>query len=93
MVLKVMLIGPWKSVQEVEDNLSLPELVGLITTSAEEQWADRKFTAALKGIDLPDINNDAAASFEEVQRRANAKLAGVSEEELDFMDMGLDYQG
>lgn len=93
MVLRVMLIGPWKSVEEVEENLSLPELVGLLKVQAEEEWADRKFTAALKGIQLPEPENEQVATFEEVKRRAEARLAGISEEQLDFMDMGIDYQG
>lgn len=88
-----MLIGPWKSVEEVEENLCLPELVALIKVHAEEEWADRKFAAALKGIELPDPQQEHVATFEEVKRRAEARLAGIDEEQLDFMDMGIDYQG
>ena len=88
-----MLIGPWKSVEEVEETLSLPELVAIIKMHAEDQMADRRFTAALKGIELPEPENENVATFEEVKRRAEARLAGIDEEQLDFMDMGLDYIG
>lgn len=79
--------------EEVEESLSLPELAALIKVHAQEEWADRKFTAALKGIELPDPENEQVATFDEVKRRADARLAGISEEELDFMDMGIDYDG
>jgi len=88
-----MLIGPWKSVEEVEESLSLPELTGLLKAHSEEEWAERKFMAALKGIELPEPETEHVATFEEVKRRAEARLAGIDEEQLDFMDMGIDYQG
>ena len=49
--------------------------------------------AALKGIELPEPESDQHATFEEVKRRAEARLAGMNEEEMDFMDIGIDYQG
>lgn len=52
---------------------------------------DRKFAAALKGIDL-DKDTKKNDAFEEVKRRAEAKLAGVSEEELEFSDIGISIE-
>lgn len=41
----------------------------------------KRFTAALKGIDLDQNRND---KFEEVKRRAEAKALGISEESLEL---------
>lgn len=43
---------------------------------------DRKFTAALKGIDLDEGTVD--AEFEDIKRRAEARVLGVSEEEIEL---------
>lgn len=86
-----MLIGIWKNVDDLEENVSLPELIDILKADAEREHSQRKFAAALKGIDLDE--GDEQATFEEVKRRAEARLAGKSEEELDFADLGIDYEG
>lgn len=43
---------------------------------------DRKFTASLKGIDLDEGTAD--KEFEDIKRRAEAKVLGVSEEEIEL---------
>jgi hypothetical protein len=70
--------------------LSLDELQAILEASREQEYKRQKFAAALKGIDLDEQrgqSND--SSFEEVKRRAEAKLRGVSEEELEFTDIGI----
>ena len=91
LILKVMLLGPWKSAEEVEETLSLPELTGLLQTHAEQENNNRVFMAALKGIDLGQ-KEDAEERFKAAQRRAEATLAGKTEDELDFEDIGIDYE-
>lgn len=55
----------------------------------EREYRGQKFTAALKGIDLDEKTGNADASFEDVKRRAEAKLNGVSEEQLEFSGIGI----
>lgn len=55
----------------------------------EKDYRAQKFAAALKGIDLDDKVGKTDTSFEEIKRRAEAKLTGVSEEELGFADIGI----
>jgi len=44
----------------------------------------------LKGVDLDAQRKDSNdSSFEEIKRRAEAKLRGVSEEEIEFNDIGI----
>lgn len=43
---------------------------------------DRKFTAALKGIDLDEGSTN--TEFEDIKRRAEARVLGVNEEEIEL---------
>lgn len=97
LVMRAMLVGPWKNAEEVEESLCLPELIELLKVNAEREYAERKFMAALKGIELPDPEADKVPTFEEVQERAKRKMyaqrTGKSEEEVDLLLLGLDYEG
>lgn len=54
-------------------------------TAMTMRFEDKKFFAALKGVDLDEQSG--GSDFDEVVRRAEAKAAGISEEayELDGM--------
>jgi len=45
---------------------------------------DKRFTAALKGIDL---DKGKPTEFDEIKRRAEAKAAGMDEEEFELAGM------
>lgn len=47
-----------------------------------------KFAAALKGINLDEEKDPEATTFEDVVRRAEAKLAGKTEEEVALEEIG-----
>lgn len=59
-----------------------------------------KFYAAFKGVDLDEGNReDAEERFKKAQRRAEARLAGLSDEEIgkneeisEFADFGLEVE-
>lgn len=57
----------------------------------EKEHQKNKFAAALQGIDI-DSNSASDDKFQEVQRRAEAKLSGKSIDELEFQDFGIDFQ-
>lgn len=59
------------------------ELVKLYDKANQKQWDDKKFAAAIKGIDL-DENMSSKSKFEEVQRRAHAKAMGMNEEAFEL---------
>ena len=48
------MLGIYKSFQELEDNLSLPELTVILKAYRDNIHEGRKFTAALKGVDLDE---------------------------------------
>lgn len=74
---------------EMEENLTLNEVNLLAEASRNKEKREQKFLAALKGIDLDE--KESTASFDEVKRRAEAKLAGQTEEEYVFKMIGIEY--
>ena len=70
-----MLIGIWKNIEDLEDNLSLPELNAILGASRDREYRQNKFAASLKGIDLDKISAEQNQErFDEIERRAQAKL-------------------
>lgn len=85
----VRIPGSWSSFDHIEEALTLDELMLLYGTIHEQINEDRKFAASLKGIDLGGNEaSEAEASFDDIKRRAEAKLAGKSEDELEFAEIG-----
>jgi hypothetical protein len=53
---EVFLLGTWKNFDELENSLSMPELVILLETMNEQKHSEYKFLAALQGVDLDKGN-------------------------------------
>ena len=86
-----MLLGIWRNVEDLEDALSLPELETILTAARKEKESERKFMAAIQGIDLEKGNaDDAKERFESIKRRVAARKSGKSEEQLALEGMGID---
>lgn len=79
-----LLPGTWKSLDDLESNLTSAELSELITTARNEEYKRMKFAAALKGIDLDEGQRN--AEFEKVQARAEARLYGEGAGEARDLD-------
>lgn len=80
----MMLLGIYKNIEELEESISLDELEAILTAHQEQQYTNRKFAAALKGINLDDeVKDEQEDRFEIIRARAEARLAGKSEQELE----------
>lgn len=87
------MIGQWKNFEELEENLSLPELTAIVSAARDAERTRQKFAAALKGINLDDADEESAKSrFEAAQRKAEAMLNGMDEAEADFIGTGLGFE-
>lgn len=85
-----MLTGMFKTFEELEENLSVEELHALVEASSEREFRNWRFAAGLKGVDLDaEVRKGSTSSFDKVKARAEAKLAGKSEEELKLSDFGI----
>ena len=65
------MLGHWKNYDELESNLSLDELMATLSASRDREHRERKFLAAMQGIDLDDQNKEP----EDVTALVDAKTA------------------
>ena len=49
---EVFLFGVWKNIEELEESISLPELMNLISTYRDLDYKEKRFLAAIQGVDL-----------------------------------------
>jgi hypothetical protein len=100
---EVFLLGIWKDFDELERSLSMQELTAILNIKREEDYAHKKFLAAMQGVDL-DKNTGKENAWEEMKARvfskgqaANANdivaLQGVNAQKAGFgIGMGLEYE-
>lgn len=86
------MLGIWKNFEEMENNLTLAELESLLESKRDREFEEKKFMAALKGIDL-DGGSKSDVTFEDVKNRAAAKVRGVSQEEFELKQLGFAVEG
>lgn len=84
-----MLLGHWKNIEELENSLCLQEMQAILEANQRQEFQRQKFAAALKGVELPDPEAEGVTSFDDVKRRAEAKLRGTSEEQIAFSEVGI----
>lgn len=71
----------FKNFDDLEEHLTMQEVLKLLEKSREKKYDDQRFLAALKGIDLDE---GATTEFDEIKRRAEAKARGITEEEYEL---------
>ncbi|QIN94027.1 hypothetical protein PP459_gp207 [Streptomyces phage Wakanda] len=81
----------WKNFDELEENITVDELNHILDAAREQEYERKKFAAALKGIDLDEDkrSNGDTPSFDDIKRRAEAKARGMTEEQIEFADIGI----
>lgn len=81
-----MLLGNWRNFDELEENLSYPELVAMVNAVREREHRQMKFQAALKGVDIDKDKPKEDDPVERIKRKVRAKQAGLDEKELTFQE-------
>jgi hypothetical protein len=80
----LFLLGHWKSYEELEENLSMPELINTFEAMRKKDYENKKFQASLKGINLDEENNkEGGPTFEDVKLRA----AGINADRSDVLSL------
>lgn len=69
---EVFLLGIWKDYDELESSLSMAELTAVLNIKREEDYAHKKFLAAMQGVDL-DKNTQKSDAWEEMKARVFSK--------------------
>lgn len=104
---EVFLLGIWKDYEELETSLSMPELVATLESKREIDYQEKKFLAAIQGVDLDESTGQKDANpqskWEEMKARVFSggaatnsndivSLQGPSAQKAGFgIGMGLDY--
>lgn len=74
---------------ELESNVSLPELELILTAARDKEHRQQRFQAALKGVNLDDTKSDGGKTkFEEIQEKAIAELKGKDVEQMSLEELG-----
>jgi len=71
---EAFLIGIWKDYNELEESLSMAELTATIKIKRELDYSDKKFAAAMQGVDL-DKNSGSGNEWEDMKARVFSKGA------------------
>jgi hypothetical protein len=100
---EVFLLGIWKDYDELESSMSMPEIVATLKIKRDLDYSQKKFLAAMQGVDLDKASGKQDA-WSEMKARvfsngkaANAKdvlaLQGVNAQKAGFgIGLGLDYE-
>lgn len=80
-------MGHWENYEELEERLSMPELLATLEAIHKSKWKDYKFQAAMQGVSLPDAGADDEVTFEEIERRAALKAQGIDPNSIDSKDV------
>lgn len=102
---EVFLLGIWKDYEELEKSLSMPELVATLESKRDLEYQEKKFLAAMQGVDLDEqTGNKEEDPWEAMKARvfgggnaANSNdvvaLQGANAQKAGFgIGMGLDYE-
>ncbi len=100
---EVFLLGIWKDYDQLESSMSMQELTATLQIKRELDYNDKKFSAAMQGVDL-DKNSGSGNEWEDMKARVFSKgkatdgndilaLQGMNAEKAGFgIGMGLDYE-
>lgn len=73
----VLQLGIWKSIQELEDSVSIDELHRFYIVKQREDYEHKRFLAAMQGVKMEEFQDPdevaAKNDFESVKRRAEIK--------------------
>jgi hypothetical protein len=103
---EVFLLGIWKDYGELEDSLSLSEIMAIISSKRDLDYQEKKFFAAIQGVDLEDSNDSDRGQKEWENLKARVFSGGATNDSNDVLalqgqnakkvgfgiGMGLDYE-
>jgi len=102
---EVFLLGIWKDYEELEASMSMPELSATLNAKREADYAEKKFLAAMQGVDLDEQSGRKEEDpWEAMKARVFSRgqatdsndvlaLQGVNAAKQGFgIGMGLDYE-
>jgi len=103
---EVFLIGAWKNYEELETSLCMQELVEILSNKRDLDYQEKKFFAAIQGVDLDKETNSSRGQKEWEDMKARVFSRGKATDSKDILalqgqnaksagfgiGMGLDYE-
>lgn len=105
---ELFVLGVWKNFDELESNISMPELMAILESTRDLDYNEKKFLAAMQGVDLDEQSGKKQEDpWEALQARVASKTSGIGNGDpndiLSFqgqkaqrsgfgIGMGLDYE-
>jgi hypothetical protein len=75
---EVFVLGAWKNFDELESSISMPELMALLESIRELDYNEKKFLAAMQGVDLDESkNNSEPDPWEAMKARVASQVSGI----------------
>ena len=84
---EVFLLGIWKDYQELEKSLSMPELMATLEVSRELDYTEKKFLAAIQGVDLDGESNKNRGQKEWEDMKARVFSGGQTNDSNDVLSL------
>jgi hypothetical protein len=101
---EIFTLGIWKNYDDLEKSISMPELMAILSSKRELDYEEKKFLAAIQGVDLDSNSDRGQKEWEDLKARVfsggKAKdsndilsLQGQNAQRYGFgIGMGLDYE-
>ena len=84
---EVFLLGIWKDYQELEKSLSMPELIATLEVSRELDYTEKKFLAAIQGVDLDKQSGSSRGQKEWEDMKARVFSKGKTNDSNDILSL------
>ena len=82
---EAFLLGPWKNFEELETSICMAELMTIISTSRELDYEEKKFLAAMQGVDLDKESGKEKGQKEWEDMKARVFSGGTATDSNDIL--------
>ena len=84
---EVFLLGIWKDYKELEASLSLSEIMAIISSKRELDYQEKKFFAAIQGVDLDETSDSDRGQKEWENMKARVFSGGATSDSNDVLSL------
>jgi hypothetical protein len=75
---ELFVLGSWKNFDDLESNISMPELMAILESTRELDYSEKKFMAAMQGVDLDEQTGKKEEDpWEAMKARVAAQVSGI----------------
>jgi hypothetical protein len=84
---EVFILGIWKNYDELESSISIEELMAILSAKRELDYEEKKFLAALQGVDLEEASEDGKAKGQKEWEDLKARVfsGGATSDSNDIL--------